>query len=62
MMSNPATYTVDESAGTITIVGSGHFWVWQKQTIKMKRSSNDDTLIYIFTQKGIVSYNWVNWL
>ena len=48
--SNPATYTVDELAGTITIVGSGAFLGLAKANNQNEEGTpNDDTIIYTYS-------------
>jgi beta-glucanase (GH16 family) len=48
--SNPATYTVDESAGTITIVGSGVFLGLAKANNQNEEGTpNDDTIVYTYS-------------
>ena len=48
--SNPATYTVDESAGTITIVGSGAFLGLAKANNQNEEGTpNDDTIVYTYS-------------
>jgi len=48
--SNPATYTVDEMAGTITIVGSGAFLGLAKPNNQNEEGiPNDDTIVYTYS-------------
>ena len=48
--SNSATYTVDETAGTITIVGSGAFLGLAKANNQNEMGTpNDDTIVYTYS-------------
>ena len=48
--SNPATYTVDETEGTITIVGSGAFLGLAKANNQNEDGTpNDDTIVYTYS-------------
>ena len=48
--SNSATYTVDETAGTITIVGSGAFLGLAKANNQNEQGTpNDDTIVYTYS-------------